>query len=145
MKTGWKTTSFWLVVLLNVIGLATAVQGLISPLVALVTLALLNTAYGTLRSIEKIKSDETVKPGYQTTEFILVALYNVAVGMGTLSGKIPASIAVPIMTVVTLVYNTLRQLVSMAATAAGTKIDAEVPEQLPKPATDAAVVTTAPK
>ena len=144
MKTGWKTTSFWLVVLLNAVGLITAVQGLLNPLIALAVLAVLNGAYGTLRSIEKIKSDEAVTPGYQTSEFILVALYNLAVTMGTLSGKIPANIAVPVMTALTLVYNTLRQLVSMAATAAGATIDSEVPAELPKPATDA-TSTAAPK
>ena len=140
-KMGIKTSSFWMVLLLNAIGLVTAVQGLANPALVLILLALLNTGYATLRSIEKIKKDEVVKPGYQTSEFILVAIYNVVVGMGTLSGKIPANIAMPLMTVLTIVYNTLRQLVSMAAKAAGTTVNPEVPEQLPKPA-DATIATT---
>ena len=143
MKEGWKTSSFWLVLLLNAIGLVLAFQGLMNPIIALVTLAVLNAVYGTLRSIDKIQKNEVDKPGYQTSEFVLVALYNIAVGLGALSGKIPANIATPIMSALTIVYNVLRQLVAMAAKNAGGTVDPEVPVELPK-LTDATTATAVP-
>ena len=52
-KPGWKTTEFWLTVVANLLTVATVAKGMMKPDVAAVTLAVLNGAYATLRSLVK--------------------------------------------------------------------------------------------
>ena len=54
-----------------------------------------------------------VKPGIQTTEFILTIIVNGASILGTLSGVIPASYALLIMAGINAVYGVLRAIIKI--------------------------------
>ena len=53
MKTGIKTTEFWLTILANVVAVVGALQGVIPAETAAIIIAALNAVYGFLRTIAK--------------------------------------------------------------------------------------------
>lgn len=53
MKSGYKTTEFWLTVISNLITIAGALQGVIDAKTAAVMLAVLNGVYSVLRTVAK--------------------------------------------------------------------------------------------
>lgn len=62
VKSGWKTSEFYLTILSNLITIAGALQGVIDPKTAAIILAVLNGLYTTLRTIAKAGTTETPKP-----------------------------------------------------------------------------------
>lgn len=61
VKSGWKTTEFYLTILSNLITIAGALNGIIDPKTAAIVLAVLNGLYTTLRTIAKSGTTETPK------------------------------------------------------------------------------------
>ena len=55
----------------------------------------------------------TVSKGIQTTEFILTCVVNVAALVGSLSGVIPATIAIYVIAGINAVYGILRTIVKV--------------------------------
>lgn len=53
MKSGYKTSEFWLVVVSNLIAIVGALNGVLDPKTAAIALAVLNGVYSTLRTIAK--------------------------------------------------------------------------------------------
>ena len=74
IKRGWKTVSFWLVLVGHLGALAAAVQGSLDPQTALILNIALATLYNMLRSISK-SQEAGVREWWKTTE--------VWVGIGT--------------------------------------------------------------
>ena len=63
MKSGWKTSEFWLTIISNLVTIAGALQGIIDPKTAAIVLAVLNGLYTTLRTVAKAGTPpETVQP-----------------------------------------------------------------------------------
>lgn len=61
VKTGWKTSEFWLTIVSNLITIAGALNGIIDAKTAGIILAILNGLYTTLRTIAKVGTVETPK------------------------------------------------------------------------------------
>lgn len=53
VKTGWKTTEFWMTIMTNVVTVVQALNGVIPPETAAIILAVANGLYGVLRTITK--------------------------------------------------------------------------------------------
>lgn len=53
VKSGYKTTEFWLTILSNLLAVAGALQGVIDPKTAAVVVAVLTGLYNTLRTVAK--------------------------------------------------------------------------------------------
>ena len=53
VKAGWQTSEFWLIVVTNLLAVATAMQGSLNPQTAAIILAVLNGVYTVLRTIVK--------------------------------------------------------------------------------------------
>lgn len=53
MKSGIKTTEFWLIIITNIITIINGLQGLIDAKTATIILAILNGIYTTLRTLSK--------------------------------------------------------------------------------------------
>ena len=53
VKSGWKTTEFWLVVLSNIATVIPALSGVIPPEKAATILAVVNGIYGIVRALTK--------------------------------------------------------------------------------------------
>lgn len=62
VSKGIKTTEFILVCVVNVFGLVGSMTGVIPPSWGLLIIAVLNAAYGILRTIVKINDPEYVPP-----------------------------------------------------------------------------------
>lgn len=62
VKSGWKTSEFWLTILSNLITIAGALNGIIDPKTAAIVLAVLNGLYTTLRTVAKAGTTETPQP-----------------------------------------------------------------------------------
>lgn len=53
VKSGYKTSEFWLTIISNLITIAGALNGILDPKTAAIVLAILNGMYTTLRTIAK--------------------------------------------------------------------------------------------
>lgn len=62
VKTGWKTTEFWLAVLSNVATVVPALGGLIPPEKAATLLAVVNGLYGIVRALTKASALPATPP-----------------------------------------------------------------------------------
>lgn len=62
VKSGWKTTEFWLAVLSNVATVVPALGGLIPPEKAATILAIVNGLYGIVRALTKATAPIATPP-----------------------------------------------------------------------------------
>ena len=62
VKSGWKTTEFWLAVLSNIATVIPALGGLIPPEKAATILAVVNGLYGIVRAITKASAVPPATP-----------------------------------------------------------------------------------
>lgn len=68
IKRGWKTLSFWITLLGNLLTLAGVLKGIIPALTALVVMTVLTAFYNILRGAQK-SEEEGVRSWWKTTEF----------------------------------------------------------------------------
>lgn len=73
MKTGYKTTEFWLVIITNLLAVVTAFNGLLDPKTAGIIVAVLNGLYAILRSVVKINTPDATTPDVPPTASIPAA------------------------------------------------------------------------
>lgn len=53
VKSGWKTTEFWMTLVSNMLGIMGIMNKMLDPNTTAVVLAVLNGAYGVLRALQK--------------------------------------------------------------------------------------------
>jgi len=58
LKSGWKTTEFWLTVLTNAGAIVTALNGVLDPKTAAIIMAVVNGVYSVLRAALKSGAQE---------------------------------------------------------------------------------------
>lgn len=77
VKSGWKTAAFWMAVLLSLVSLVGALQGLIPVTAALIATTAITLIYNILRGAIKSQIPGQ-KPFFQTSEFWLSVLGSVS-------------------------------------------------------------------
>lgn len=59
MKSGWKTSEFWMSIVAQLLAVAATLNGILDPKVAAVVVASLNALYGILRTVAKAQGEVT--------------------------------------------------------------------------------------
>jgi hypothetical protein len=68
IKRGWKTLSFWVVLVTNLLALIAALKGLLPAGLALILLTAVTAVYNILRGAQK-SHEEGMRSWFKTTEF----------------------------------------------------------------------------
>lgn len=83
IKRGWKTISFWMTLMANIVSLAGALQGLIPATTAAVFITAANAIYNILRGLSK-SQENNVRGYWKTTEFWLAISGEISKGVVSL-------------------------------------------------------------
>ncbi len=86
IKRGWKTVTFWLVLVGHLGALAGAAQGALDPKMALILNVALAALYNILRGVTK-SQEEGVREWYKATEVWLGICSQISAALMTLQGK----------------------------------------------------------